>query len=393
MFIEAANIFYISNFNVIGGTETFIYELTKKYRELEIVVVYKTGNKNQVERIRKNVRIVQYTSDMKFRCKKFFCNYETDIIDHVVADEYIQIIHAMFKTNKLTPIINPRIDKYIAVSQIAANEWEELTGIKPMVSHNPLLITDDDKSPVVFLISATRLTSEKGGDRMIKLANLLDQKKIKYLWLIFTNDEVYEFTNNAIKLKPRLDIRPYIASIRGNGYGVQLSDCEGYCYFTNECINLGVPVLITPVPSFKEQGFEDGKNCYVLPFDIIDIDVDKIVNKIPTFSPCAREDKWNELLVQDKSDYWREIEMKYKVRALPTYQEQGLKDGELGFIPEPGYEFEVDKIRLDVLLGKNAYNIAFVELVEKAKEETKEEPKPEEPKVVETKTKKNSKKK
>ena len=29
--IESKNIFYVSNFNVIGGVETFIYELAKKF--------------------------------------------------------------------------------------------------------------------------------------------------------------------------------------------------------------------------------------------------------------------------------------------------------------------------------------------------------------------------
>ena len=42
--ITGTNVFYVSNFNVIGGTETYIYELTRKYKDLDITVIYKTGH-------------------------------------------------------------------------------------------------------------------------------------------------------------------------------------------------------------------------------------------------------------------------------------------------------------------------------------------------------------
>ena len=38
--------------------------------------------------------------------------------------------------------------------------------------------------------------------------------------------EEYRPNENIIYMKPKLNIRPYIASIKGKGYGVQLSDCE-----------------------------------------------------------------------------------------------------------------------------------------------------------------------
>lgn len=362
------NVIYLSNLCKIGGLETFIYELAKKY-DYDITLMYNRADENQLKRLIKLIPCIQYNKQ-QFKCKRLFVNNETSILDTVEANEVIQMIHGLYKTQGIEPNLDPRVNSRIAVSKAAANEYYELTGIMPRVYYNPLTITDDDKSPVLYLISATRLTSEKGGDRMLKLANMLDKNNIKYIWLVFTNDEVYEFTNNMVKLKPTLDIRPYIASIKGKGYGVQLSDCEGDPYFTKECQALGVPVLITPVLSFFEQGLEDGKNCYVLPFDMKDIDIDKIVNKIPQFNPYIREDKWDELLVHYKTNYREELKMKYKVKALNTYKELGLKDGELGFIPDEGYEFEVDKIRLDILLGNNAYATPFVELVEE-----KEKPK------------------
>ena len=47
---------------------------------------------------------------------------------------------------------------------------------------------------------------------------MLDEANIKYLWLIFTNDIKAIDNPNIVYMKPRLDIRPVLASIKGRGY-------------------------------------------------------------------------------------------------------------------------------------------------------------------------------
>ena len=362
--ITGTNIFYISNFNVIGGTEQYIYELTRKYKDLDITVIYKTGHWKQIERIAKNVRIIKYNGQ-KIKCKKFFCNYEYDIIDNVEAEEYIQIIHAMFKTNKIKPRINKKITQYYAVSEIAASEWEELTGIKAKVVRNPLQMLET--KPVLFLVSATRLTAEKGKARIEKLGNMLNDKGIDYLWFIFTNDTDKIDNPNICYIKPRLNVRQYLYTLKqtGNVYGVQLSDCEGDCYFTRECEALGIPLLVTPIPSFKEQGLIDGVNCYYLPFDMKDIDIDKIVNNIPKYEGYIREDKWKDELINVKSNY-KEEEMKVKVKCTYSYT-----DVELGKDIPLGYEWIVDKKRADVLLNNPHHLVEVVEYIQDEKPKEK----------------------
>ena len=64
--------------------------------------------------------------------------------------------------------------------------------------------------------------------------------------------------------------------------------------------------------------------------------------------------------------------MRYLVKALNTYKEHNLLDNELGFIPEEGYEWEVSKERLDVLLGENGFGIKFVELIKELNPDEKE---------------------
>ena len=159
--IESKNVFYVSNFNTIGGVETYIYELARKYNDYDITVIYKTGSEQQIERLKRYVKVIQYKKDEKIKCNKAFFNYETDIIDNVKAKEYVQLIHAMFKTQGMHPKINDKITKYLCVSESAGKEWEEITGIKPTLCRNPLQITEEEKEKVMYLISATRLTKEK----------------------------------------------------------------------------------------------------------------------------------------------------------------------------------------------------------------------------------------
>ena len=343
--IESNNIFYVSNFNTIGGVETFAYELARKYKDYDITIIYKTGDEKQLKRLKKYVRVIKYNGQ-QIKCKKAFFNYETDIIKNVEAEEYIQLIHALFKTQGLTPRIEPKITKYFSVSERAGKEWEELTGIKPKVCRNPLTIIDEEKKETLYLISATRLTAEKGKARMIKLAEELDKENINYLWLVFTNDTKEINNLNIVYMKPRLDVRPFIASIKGKGYGVQLSDSEGDCYFTRECEALGVPLLVTPIPSFKEQGLIEGKNCYYIPFDMKNIDIKKIANKIPEYEGYVKEDKWDKELVKGKSTYQKELKTMVLVKCIRDYFDIELN--ELKTRNSPPYK--VNKIRAEELV-------------------------------------------
>ena len=384
--IEHANIFYMPYLNVIGGTEQFVYEIAKKYNNYDIAVIYKTGHEKQLQRLRKLVPIYQYAGQ-KIKCVNLFCNYATDICKKVEAEHYIQIIHAMYKTNKVKPVDEPLIQRYLAVSEIAKKEYEELTGIKCEVFRNPLTFTEEDKQQPLLLISATRLTPEKGKERMIELARCLDMIGVKWLWLVFTNDTSAINHKNIAYMSPRLDIRPYLQLAKGRCYGVQVSSCEGDCYLTRECMGFGVPCLLTPVPSFEEQGWVDGKNCYYLPFDMkISRDrLEKIVNEIPVFKPYIREDKWDEILEHKLSNY-KEGNM-IEVEALATYEELGAKDSELDRMPKAGERFEVSKERLEVLLGKNGFNKPFVKVVEK-EVKTAVAPKEKEEKAIVPKKKK-----
>lgn len=303
---EYNNVFYFSNLNAIGGVETFFYYIAKKYCDYDITVFYKTGDIKQVKRLQKFCFCKQY-KDEKIKCKKAYFNYSKDIIDNIDAEEYIEIIHrdpiAVGKWN-----IHPKITKFIGVSKLVCDHFKELTGKDCELIYNPVCY--DEPRKILNLISATRLTKEKGKDRIIKLAKLFDAARIPYLWKIFTNDVNTINNPNIIYVEPRLDIIDYIADA---DILVQLSDDESFCYSVVEALSVGTPVIVTDCPVFKELGIKDGVNGWICDFDMSNVDVEKIYNTKLDFKYTPPKDTWGDELVKGKKEYKRN-------KALNTLQ-------------------------------------------------------------------------
>lgn len=355
------NIFYFRNISEIGGIETFLYYLSKEYSDYDITIFYNNADKKQLERLKEYVRCIKFRGQ-EIECEKAFFNYNLDIIDNVKAKEYYQIIHGDYKAIKVKPNTNEKITKYLGVSQLVCDTFKELTGMEAECIYNPVKI--DKPKKILRLISATRLTGEKGLKRIETLANKLNEDKIPFEWQIFTTNTNINI-DNVIVRKSRLNILDYIAQ---SDYLVQLSDSEGYCYSLVEALSLNVPVICTNMPVLKEIGINEN-NAYVLDMNMSNIDTDKIYNNIPKvvdYKPpkCLLIDYIN----KTKSNYEEERKMKYLVEALDNYKRRNLKDAILNKVPEEGEQFEVSKERLDVLLGDNNYNEAFVKVVKEINE-------------------------
>lgn len=125
-----------------------------------------------------------------------------------------------------------------------------------------------------MLLSATRLTVEKGWERMKKLANALNAANIPFFWLIFTDSQKDDAVRGMQMLPPRLDIAslmPHFDAV------VQLSDNEGYCLTAVEALSQSVPIIGSDVPVFKEIGINES-NGVLLPLDMSNIPLEKIKN-------------------------------------------------------------------------------------------------------------------
>lgn len=309
------NAIIIPHINVIGGVETFAYELAKKYsKDYDITVIYQDADPAQLARLKKYVRVIRWRGQ-EINCEKAFVAYGThDILAHIHATEIWWMLHADYKAYGISPILDDRITGFIAVSEAVAKASKENFDIDAEVCYNPINL--DKPKRALRLLSATRLTKEKGKARMLTLANALDAAGVPYTWEVFTNDSGVIDNENVIYRKPRLDILPYIASA---DYVVQLSDHEGYSYTINESLCLGVPVIVTDMPSMRELGVEDGKTGFLLPLDMSEIPIDRIAKGLRKFKYEPRLDHWGELLVPGKGNYEEERDKPVRIRTRTFY--------------------------------------------------------------------------
>lgn len=189
--------------------------------------------------------------------------------------------------------------------------------------YNPIVV--DESNKVLRLMSATRLTNEKGKERMVQFSKLLDENGIPYLWLIFTDDNLPIDNPNVIYMKPRLNITPYM---KGAHYVVQLSnDVEGFGFTPGEALSVGTPVIVTDVRAFKEIGVNKD-NGFILDLDMGNVPIREIYEKAGKFNFKYEppKDDWDKLLAPGKNVYKEELGWKADVVCTRS---GGYKDLEL----------------------------------------------------------------
>ena len=294
------NVFYFNSINQIGGVESFFYYLSKLYKN--IVVLYEKADPLQVQRLAKNVEVRKWNGET-IKCKNFFCNYGFYIRDYVEAENYYFIVHCDYKRNKLSSPFIYEGFHYIGVSKLASNSFTELTGIPCETIYNPIALDIPQvkkKTDKLHLVSATRLSGEKGGWRMDKLVEILDKAKVNYDWTIYSNKSKKITINspNVILKEPKLDLSKEMAEA---SYVVQLSDHEAFGLSVAESLVLGTPVIITDIPAFHEIGCNE-TNAIFLDLNMTNIDVDKIVNSKWNFKYTPPKSNWGKYL-DNNSNY------------------------------------------------------------------------------------------
>lgn len=286
------NVFYFKKINSIGGVESMFYYLSCGYKNF--VVLYREGNLEQIKRLAKNIEVIKYDDKMgTIKCKRFFCNYGLDI--PVEAEEKYHIIHCDYKQVNFKPLMYPGF-KYIGVSKLACDSFKELTGIEAELIYNPVVVEKTNTPKLtdkIHLISATRLTKEKGAERINKLARLLDKAGIDYQWDIYTN-KFYRWDSKNIEWKqPKLDLNK---EVEESTYLVQLSSHESFGLSVAESLCLGTPVIITDIPAFKEIGCKHGENAIICNLEMTNVDVDMIKNGLPKFEYKPPKSNWDKYL-------------------------------------------------------------------------------------------------
>lgn len=289
------NVFYFKTISQIGGCESWFYYLSKLYKNM--IIYYKEGHPEQIKRLAKNVEVHKYKDNEIINCDNFFCCYAPDIIDNVNAKDYYHVIHCDYKKVKFSPILNKKFSHYIAVSKLAGESFKELTGIDYELIYNPVAIdipkVEKFNDGKLHLISATRLTKEKGLKRMQKLAKMLENANIDYEWLVYTNRIREAIGNNVIYKEPKFNI---IEDIAKADYLVQLSDCEAFCYSIVESLMVGTPVITTDLPVLKELGVIHKKNAFICSFNMDNIEILYLVEKPLKIAYKPPKSDWDKYL-------------------------------------------------------------------------------------------------
>jgi len=174
-------------------------------------------------------------------------------------------------------------------------------------------------------------------------------------------------------MKPRIDVRPYIADA---DYILQLSnDMETYCYTINEALGYGVPIVTTPLSILKELPITNNEHI-ILDWNCNNVNevARQIFEKeVKPFEYTPPKDEWDKLLAKGKSTYKEEIKMKFLVEATNKYEETNSWDNELSevkgkrYIPKAGEQWEVSYERKEKLI-----ELGYVKEIKQIETATKE---------------------
>ena len=378
--IEHTNIIYMPNISALGGIETYVYELVKKYHDLDIAVVCKQIHPTQEQRIRKYCKVYKH-KDEKINCKVAIINYNQDIINYINNDAKIyQCIHADY-TNPIydhKPQPNKRVYRFLGITKYLKEKMADM--VKPNqieLCYNPLTIDNEDK-PIV-IVSATRLHKHKGVDRMKKLIEKLDKANVNYLWFVISNDDIDFNSENIIYIKTRLDISRWLELA---DYVCLLSDSEACSYTLNEALYRNIPIITTPLPYLEEIGVKDGVNAYIMEFDGSNVDsIVKRINNIPKFKFNRLEDNYSNIFEDSKSTYKEELLMKVKVKCIQNYYDMEQEERKVINLSVPydkpeahpnRCEWITTRERADHLASKGL--IQIIGVIEEDKKEDKKKP-------------------
>ena len=339
--MKYANLFYFNTLNSIGGIETFFYQLGKKYgKDFDMTLFYRKGDSEQVRRLSEFMRVKKYREGQKIRAKRAFVCFSTDIMDNIEADEYFQMLHGDYTSLGVWPQENSKIQKWISVSKVVRDAYKKGKGEDSIVCYNPYTPVKPRK--VLNLVSATRLTADKGLNRMKALAEALDGADIPYRWDIYTDKKTEAINNPSICTRqPRLDVVDFIAAA---DYFVQLSDAEGYCYSVVEALSVGTPVIVTDFKVAHEIGVVNGKDGWILPMDMKDLPIADIYKGLKKFKYEPLPDIWNQLLVKSDSSISEDEPTVITVRCKRVYFDLDFKRM-MGY----GETWECDRRRADYL--------------------------------------------
>ena len=307
-------VLYTSYLHIIGGIETFVLNfLDLLGNDYEIVVICPKIPEEMAARIREKATLI--TAMEMTTCDTLIMVRMNDPIPfYITYSKSIRMCHAC----KINPSweIRPDCDTIVHVSEAS----KETFGTNGEVILNSLTKT---KKKALLFVSATRIPAMdkgKNAERMLNLARMLNNSKIPFLWLNFSDKPLNGAPKGFMNVGCYQDLQPYIAKA---DYLVQLSDHEGFGYSVLEALMNNTAVICTPFETTSEMGVVDGKNGYIVPYDMT-FDVKKLLN-VPVFEYSwdneAIRRKWKKLIGNAKPKKKAAPQKMVMVKAVKGYKD------------------------------------------------------------------------
>jgi len=345
--IKSQIIVYRSYTSKIGGVETAIYNMCNLLRDkYEIMFVYDNADPIQLNRLKKLVKCVKFIGQ-NFKSDLFLIYSFNDctILNNVVSKEFIQHICCNVEELSQPYIKHDKITKFTSDSIAGAKAFKRKFGIECDLLHNLFDCTEPKK--VLNLMSATRLSSEKGYYRMKALAKRMNERGLLFEWTVFTNDLPDEIIDGFVFREPRLNVVDYMWN---KDYILQLSDSENWGCTITESLDRNVPVVVTDFNSAYEQ-VEDKVNGFILKRDLSNLDevIDNMYSKdLKGYKHIKKYNvsEWLYLLKnlkETKSNYVYNPE-EIEVDTYNTYITLALVRDEQGNQIEPNNEINIRNI-------------------------------------------------
>lgn len=357
-------VLYRKGITEIGGLSSFITNFIERFFErYDITILADTIDEKRLIQWRKKVKVIaakckggevrNLTTELPFVvCDNLIMLSFLDPLPiNIKAGKIIRMCHAC-KTDARWKIQND-YDTLVFVSETAMKS-HGYTLDQCKVIHN-VIKKDIDKA--LIIVSATRFPAPDKGkieQRMRKLAEMLNEKHIKFIWLNFANGQLKEPPKNFYNMGTCSDMANVIKAAT---YVVQLSDSECWSYTCLEALVNKVPLICTPFPSTKEMGIIDGVNAHIVPFDM-DFDVTKLLD-IPSFEyeydNELIEKQWIELLGTKKPLHNYKPADTVRVNVKRTYEDMLLSkklfSGQKLYMDRERAEYLQDEKRLVEIIG------------------------------------------
>lgn len=314
--------FYYHHINAIGGVEIAMMNLIKAIHDDYNIIVAFSANPTDPHMLGRlaayaNEVINLSWSDHGVDCDLLLtCSIYCSQCRRITAKHAFRWLHGSVKEMGLRNPTEIRInekepEKVICVSNESARQFEEVFGRPALTMHNIVdydgireLAKSDPKDfdkSVLNLVTVSRISREKGMERMIKMAQMLEDAGMPYKWRIIGSgfDAAYEaLIKKEFSAHPSVEFvgpldNPFPYMLQSD-YLVLLSDYEAYALVIAEAISLDTPCVVT---NFQVSTEIVGSNGFIVNKDLSDLDVTRLLPRLEVHAELPDDlGAWRKLL-------------------------------------------------------------------------------------------------